>query len=89
MGAAADDLHNPLRLGMIDASISLQAPQSGKAKCSFAARDRDMINCPTAPLWTDVPTLFRHMLREPTNSSANRDRAGGAGPVQTGGSGFT
>ena len=43
----------------------------------------------TAPLWTGVPTLFRHMLREPTCSSANRDRAGGAGPVQTGGSGFT
>ena len=50
---------------------------------------RAYVWCLTAPLWTDVPTLFRHMLREPTCSSANRDRAGGAGPVQTGGSGFT
>ena len=33
--------------------------------------------------------LFRHMLQEPTCSSANRDRAGGAGPVQAGGSGLT
>ena len=30
-----------------------------------------------------------HMLREPTCSSANRDRAGVASPVQAGGSGLT
>ena len=39
------------------------------------------------------PTFRLHFctgsVREPTCSSANRDRAGGAGPVQTGGSGFT
>ena len=37
----------------------------------------------------NVTVPKEYVLREPTCSSANRDRAGGAGPVQIGGSGFT
>ena len=39
----------------------------------------------SAPLCTAVPGLYACTVREPTRSSANRDRARGAGQVQTAG----